>query len=65
MTDLFLHGTSNRHYWNQQQTLLYHTLDLDALIKKYSRHLQDKSMLAKLSKDGVIIQKSKYHISVL
>ena len=31
--------------------LLYHTLDLDALVRKYSRHLQDESMLAKLSKD--------------
>ena len=45
--------------------LLYHTLDLDALGGKYSRHLQDESMLAKLSKYYVIIQKSKYHISVL
>ena len=45
--------------------LLYHTLDLDALVRKYSRHLQDESMLVKLSKDDVIFQKDKYHISVL
>ena len=45
--------------------LLYHTLDLDALVRKYSRHLQDESMLAKLSECDVIIQKTKYHISVL
>ena len=35
--------------------LLYHTLDIDALIRKYARHLQDASMLAELRKDGVII----------
>ena len=45
--------------------LLHHTLDIDALVRKYSRHLQDESMLAKLSKDDVIIQKAKYHVSVL
>ena len=45
--------------------LLYHTLDLDALVRKYSRHLQDESILAKLSEYDVIIQKTKYHISVL
>ena len=45
--------------------LLYHKLDLDALVRKYTRHLQDESMLAKLSKDDAIIQKVKYHISVL
>ena len=45
--------------------LLYHALDLGALVRKYSRYLQDESMLAKLSKVVVIIQKAKYHISVL
>ena len=45
--------------------LLYHTLDLDVLVRKYSQHLQNKSMLAKLSKGDVIIQKTKYHISDL
>ena len=35
--------------------LLYHTLDLDAPIRKYARHLQDASMLAELYKDDVII----------
>ena len=35
--------------------LLYHTLDLDALVRKYSRHLQDESVLAKLTNDDVII----------
>ena len=44
--------------------LLYHTLDLDSLVRKYSRQLQDESMLAKLSKDDVIIQMAKYHIIV-
>ena len=39
--------------------LLYHTIDLDALVRKYSRNLQDER------KDDVIIQKAKYHISVL
>ena len=46
--------------------LVYHTLDLDARVRKYVRQdLQDESMLAKLSKDDVIIQKVNYHISVL
>ena len=35
--------------------LLYHTLNLDALVRKYARYLQDTSMLAKLNKDDVII----------
>ena len=35
--------------------LLYHTLDLHALDRKYARHLQDASMLAELNKDDVII----------
>ena len=35
--------------------LLYHTLDLDALVRKYASHLQDASMLAELDKDDVII----------
>ena len=35
--------------------LLYHTLDLDAPVRKYARHLQDASMLAELYKDNVII----------
>ena len=35
--------------------LLYHTLDLDALLRKCARHLQDASMLAELNKDDVII----------
>ena len=30
--------------------LLYHTLDLHALVRKYARHLQDASMLAELNK---------------
>ena len=45
--------------------LLYHTLDLDALVRKYSRQVQDESMLVKLGKDDVIIQKANFHISVL
>ena len=45
--------------------LLYHKLDIDALVRQYSQHQQDESMLAKLSKDDVIIQNAKYHISVL
>ena len=35
--------------------LLYHTLDLDAPVRNYARHLQDTSMLAELYKDDVII----------
>ena len=35
--------------------LLYHTLDLDALVRKYVLHLQYASMLAELNKDDVII----------
>ena len=34
--------------------LLYHTLPLDARVRKYFRHLQDESMLAKLTKEDVI-----------
>ena len=34
--------------------LLYHTLPLHALVRKYDRHLQDKSMLTKLNKEDVI-----------
>ena len=44
--------------------LLYHTLDLYVLVRTYSRHLQDESMLAKLTKDDVIIHKAEYHIEV-
>ena len=40
-------------------------LDLDALVRNYSRHLLGESMLAKLSKEDVIIQKAKYPICVL
>ena len=39
--------------------LLYHTLDLDARVRKYARHLHNESMLAKLNKEDVI---AKYHI---
>ena len=35
--------------------LLYHTLYLDALVRKFARYLQDASMLAELNKDDVII----------
>ena len=35
--------------------LLYHTLDLDGLVRKYARHLQDANMLAELNTDDVII----------
>ena len=45
--------------------LLYHTLDLHALVRKYARHLQDENMPVKLNKDDVIIYKAKYHIGVL
>ena len=39
--------------------------DTELSVRKYSRHLQAESMLAELSKDDVIIQKAKYHNSVL
>ena len=45
--------------------LLYHTLDIDAPVRKYARDLQDASMLAELYKDDVIIKKANYHIGVL
>ena len=35
--------------------LLYHTLDLHALVRKIARHLQDASMLVELNKYDVII----------
>ena len=35
--------------------ILYHTLDLDAPLRKYARHLQDASMLAELNKEDAII----------
>ena len=35
--------------------VLYYTLGLDALVRKYARHPQDASMLAELYKDDVII----------
>ena len=35
--------------------LLYHTLDLYVLVRKYARHLQDESLLVELNKDDVII----------
>ena len=50
MTDLFfcMEPTTDTE-------LLYHTLDLDAPVRKYAQHLQDASMLAELYKDDVII----------
>ena len=45
--------------------LLHHTLDVDALVRIYARHLQDDSMLAKLNKEDVIVQEANNHIRCL
>ena len=51
-------GMTDQFFYMEPTTdteLLYHTLDLDAPVRKYACHLQDASMLADLYKDDVII----------